>query len=148
LRRIRLTTDSNLDDMVLLATAINRLCLDRGLNEVEAYHVELCVCEAVTNVIRHGYREERGHEVSVAFAIDDERIEMEISDDGRPLSQEQIEKLLHGSAAFELDPSDIASLKEGGRGLQIIHEIMDERSYRSEDKTNRMRLVKRLPAGR
>jgi serine/threonine-protein kinase RsbW len=148
LSQIRLTIDSKLGDVVHLATAINRLCSDRGLNEVEAYQVELCVCEAVTNVIRHGYREEPSHKVSVAFSIDDERIEIEISDDGRPMSSEQIEKLLHGSPEFVMEPSDVASLKEGGRGLQIIHEIMDERSYSSEGKTNRLRLVKWLPAGR
>jgi anti-sigma regulatory factor (Ser/Thr protein kinase) len=40
---------------------------------------------------------------------------------------------------------DIDRLAESGRGLQIIHDLMDNVSYISEDSFNRLHLTKRSP---
>jgi serine/threonine-protein kinase RsbW len=139
---VRLTIDSDLDDVVLITTAIHTLCAEVGLNEVEAYQIELCACEAVTNVIRHGYHGEHGHEISVGILVSEDRLDLEISDKGTPMSAEHVEKLIRGPAQLEIDPADIASLKEGGRGLQIIHAVMDEISYVIERGVNRLLLTR------
>jgi len=47
------------------------------------FHVELVFEEIVTNVIRHGYRDDGSHQIDVSLAIGDEAIEMTIEDDGR-----------------------------------------------------------------
>jgi serine/threonine-protein kinase RsbW len=139
---VRLTIDSDLDDVVLITTAIHTLCAEFGLNEVESYQIELCACEAVTNVIRHGYYGEHGHEISVGILVSEDRLDLEICDKGIPMSAEHVEKLIRGPTQLEIDAADIVSLKEGGRGLQIIHAVMDEIFYVIERGVNRLQLTK------
>jgi serine/threonine-protein kinase RsbW len=139
---LRLTIDSNLSDVPLVAVAINRICIHIGMDEIQASRVELCIAEAATNVIRHAYHGERGQTVAIAVSTDVERLQIEVCDWGTPMPAEQIDRLIHGAEIVEVDRADRALLKEGGRGLQIIHNLMDEVSYIREESLNRMQLTK------
>ena len=63
----------------LLAVAINRICFYLGLGSERSNEVELCVVEAVTNVIRHAYCAEQGHSVAVAVTAETDRLSFEIA---------------------------------------------------------------------
>lgn len=106
--------------------------------------MELCAVEAVTNSIRHAYRNQPGNEVSVTLLIRDNRLEVEVADSGLAMLATQIARLSEGSSVLGFDPTDRASLPEGGMGLQIMHEVMDEVSYRSNGQMNLLRLTRVL----
>jgi serine/threonine-protein kinase RsbW len=139
---LRLTIDSNLSDVSLIAVAINQICIHIGMNEIQASQVELCIAEAATNAIRHAYHGQRGQTVSVAVSTEVDRLQIEVCDSGTPMPAEQIDRLIHGAEIVEVDGTDRALLKEGGRGLQIIHNLMDEVTYIREESLNRMQLTK------
>jgi serine/threonine-protein kinase RsbW len=141
---LRLTIDSNLSDVSLVAVAINQICVHIGMDEIQASQVELCIAEALTNAIRHAYHGQRGQTVSIAVSTDVDRLQIEVCDWGTPMPDEQIDRLVHGAEIGEVDGAERASLKEGGRGLQIIHKLMDEVTYIKDESRNRMQLTKYL----
>ena len=142
--RLRLTINSDLKDVVFVGLAVNKICEHLRMSAVEAYRVELCAVEAVTNSIRHAYRNQPGNEVSVTLVIRDNRLEVEVMDNGLAMLAAQVGRLSEGSEVFGFDPANRSSLPEGGMGLQIMHEVMDEISYRSDGEGNLLRLTRVL----
>ena len=141
---LRFSFASSLDEIFLVSLVVNQLCSHMGLDEVLTYQIELCAVEAVTNAIRHAYQNEPGNEVTVLIRFDETRIDLEIRDRGGPMPSRCVERLRNGSKVLDFDPSDIAALPENGMGLQIMHEVMDETAYSSEDGGNCLRLTKLL----
>ncbi len=142
---LRFSFASSLDEVFLVSLVVNQVCRHLGLEEVLAYQIELCAVEGVTNAIRHAYQGEAGNEVTVLIRFSDKRIDLEIRDRGNAMAPQYTERLRNGSPVLDFDPSDIASLPESGMGLQIIHEVMDETAYSSQDGMNCLRLSKLLP---
>ncbi len=143
LRKIRLTIDSNLDDVSLVGIAVNRFATYAGVSEMDAFNIELCVTEAVTNCIKHAYGEQSGREVSVIFTLSKDEVVFEICDSGEPMDAE---KLSHAALVPHRNKDErIDTLSESGRGLGIISEIMDDVSYGSEHGCNCLRVKKKLP---
>jgi serine/threonine-protein kinase RsbW len=142
---LRFSFESRLDEIFLVSLVVNQVCNHIGLDEVLAYQLELCAVEGVTNAIRHAYQGEAGNEVTVLIRFSDKRIDLEIRDRGNAMAPQYAERLRNGCQVLDFDPSDIASLPESGMGLQIIHEVMDETAYSSQDGMNCLRLSKLLP---
>jgi serine/threonine-protein kinase RsbW len=143
--RLCLTIDSILGDASFAAVAINRICTHAGMDEALASEVELCIAEALTNVIRHAYQGNSGHTISIQVETGVDRLHIEISDDGIPMPAETVDRLLHGAKLVEDDGIDRVSLPEGGRGLQIIHDLMDEVTYIRDANLNLLQLTKSFP---
>ena len=55
LRKVKLIIESDLDDVPLVGIAVNRFCSYAAFSETDAFNIELCVIEAVTNSIKHAY---------------------------------------------------------------------------------------------
>jgi serine/threonine-protein kinase RsbW len=143
--RLRLVIDSDLGDVSLVAVAVNKICVHLGLDESQAAQVELSTAEAITNVIRHAYRGKAGQTITIEVSTGIDRLHLEISDSGVPMPYEHAEKLHRGTKVVEVDAGDRASLAEGGRGLQIIHDLMDEVAYIRDGQVNRLQMTKRIP---
>jgi anti-sigma regulatory factor (Ser/Thr protein kinase) len=141
LSRIRLEIESELQSVGLMAMAVNRICAFCGMNEVEAYQVELCVSEAATNAILHAYDGCPGHEVSLLVSVGKESLLLECADTGKPMAPEHVTRVTVHSPDLETDET---SLREGGRGLLIIRGVMDEVSYVTNDTSNCLRMTKRF----
>ena len=146
--RLRLTINSDLADVFLVGLAVNKICEYLRMSAEDAYQVELCAVEAVTNAIRHAYGNRTGNEVSVTVVVREKRLEVEVADTGLAMLAAQVSRLSLGSNVFDFDPNDRSSLPEGGMGLQIMREVMDEISYTTEDQVNRLRLTRCLDDGK
>ena len=142
--RVHFVIDSDLGEVALVAMAVNTICVHVGLGEVQANEVELCVAEAVTNAIRHAYHGNTGETVSIAVTTDKDELRIEISESGTPMGVEHVRRLLHGTKSIEAETGDRMLLPEGGRGLQIIHDLMDEVAYTRKDSSNHLLLTKRI----
>jgi serine/threonine-protein kinase RsbW len=144
LKGLSFAIDSHLGNVSLVAVAVNRICVELGLDDLSAGQVELCIVEAATNAIRHAYHDEPGHTVGIALAAYTDQLNIEVSDSGTPMPVEQEQRLLHGTHAIQSQTSDRSSLPEGGRGLQIIHDLMDEVSYVRLGNINRLIMKKQF----
>lgn len=144
MKRLDLAIDSDLGNVSLLAVAVNRVCVQLGLDHLTAGHIELCVAEAATNSICHAYHRVHGHSVGLILSADAGELRIEVSDTGTPMPVEHQRSLARPTHDSETQPIDRHSLPEGGRGLQIIRDLMDHVSYVSEANHNRLIMSKRI----
>jgi serine/threonine-protein kinase RsbW len=133
--RIKLTIDSNMDNVPLIATTVSRLCSLIPFSDVESYQVEVCVVEAVNNAIKHAYLNEGGHEVGVIFTVYTNKLIIDICDAGKVMEQKN-------KPSLDFDPDDVKNLPESGMGLFIIDSIMDELTYKSQQGKNVLTMTK------
>lgn len=136
-RKIKLIIDSSLDNVPLVGNAVNKICSLIPLSEVESYQTEVCIVEACNNVIKHAYRNESNHEVEVIMSLHSDKLTFEICDTGHKLEKRPVSNL-------DFDPKNIEKLPEGGMGLFIMHNLMNEVDYRSVNGTNVLTLSKNL----
>ena len=137
-QKITLSIGSELENVGLIGQAVNQICRSIPLSEVESYQAELCVVEAVTNCIEHAYRGQVGHLVHVDIIINSERVSFKVRDTG--ITMQQLVK----NPTLEFDPENVDELPEGGMGLFIIHEVMDDVLYGHQDGENSMFFAKTL----
>jgi len=140
---ITLTIDSRLENVALLGVATRGVARQLGFSEDEAVNVELCVVEAASNCVRHAYRGEAGHPVRVRLTAGPDRLEIAVEDEGRPIPEEKRQP-----RRIEFDPSDVESIPEGGRGIFLLHALMDKVEFGREGARNLLRMTKALPPGR
>ena len=93
------------------------ICLENGFTE------------ALNNVIKHSYKGESDKPIEVVVNKKKKLLEIEIIDTGE--ARKSFEK-----PTLDFDPDDIQSLPEGGMGLFIIEEIMNETNYKVVDGKN------------
>ena len=99
--------------------------------------VEMCLMEALNNVIKHAYNGEQNHKIDVNVCIDSQLMEVQIIDEGVPRESLVIKEL-------DFDPNDIDNLPESGMGLFIIKQLMDELDYYTLNGRNYFTLRKYL----
>ena len=137
-QEIELSIDSRLADVALLGGAVRGVAAVLGFGEAELYHLELCLVEAASNSVRHAYLSEAGHPVRVRITADARGIEMRVADRGRPIPAER-----RTPPVLEVDPRNLEALHEGGRGVFLMHTLMDEVRFATDDGWNEVILVKR-----
>jgi serine/threonine-protein kinase RsbW len=101
--------------------------------------IEVAVVETVNNCIEHASEGSETHKISIGFLLTDDRLAVEVQDNGKAIDTDYLQNL---EAEFDFDPSDIANLPEGGMGLKIIKNCMDEVYYQNTDGQNRWLLTK------
>jgi serine/threonine-protein kinase RsbW len=94
--------------------------------------------ELVTNVIRHGFRDDRPHAIDVFVALREDGLTLRISDDGIPF--DPFATPAPGpSRPFEEPPT-------GGMGIPLIRQLAAEGHYARVDGRNHVTVVLRQPA--
>lgn len=99
--------------------------------------VEICLTEALNNVIKHAYYGDDTKTIDINVKKNSKYLEIEIVDEGIPRKNLVIKEL-------DFDPGDINNLPESGMGLFIIKQLMDELSYHSRNGKNYFILKKWL----
>lgn len=127
---IKLVIDSKLNQVPPLGKAVRGIASSVIDDELELYQIELCLVEAVTNVINHAYHRNPGNEVIVKVALTESQIIIQIIDSGDKSSR------VIPKEELNYNPSDVTSLPESGMGLFIIYKIMDEVSYLDNEEKN------------
>ena len=70
-----------------------------------------------------------------------QELEVAVIDEGTPVPVER-----RAAPPAPQDPIDVQSIAEGGRGIFLVHQLMDTVSYESEGARNVVRLTKAFPA--
>ena len=109
-------------------------------NKIETYvcnAVEICLTEALNNVIKHAYKGENSNQIEIIIRINNNQLEIDIVDEGSPRKNLIISEL-------NFDPTKIDNLPESGMGLYIIKQLMDELNYYSLNGKNYFTLRKQI----
>lgn len=99
--------------------------------------IEICLTEALNNVIKHSYKSDNTQSIELLVKKDSNYFEIIIIDSGLPRENLNVRKL-------DYDPEDIDNLPESGMGLYIIQQLVDETNYYTKDKKNYFSLKKWL----
>ena len=99
--------------------------------------IEICLVEALNNVVRHSFKEVSGNSIEVYVTLSDSEIEIKIVEDGIPRPP-------MNKPTLDFDPEDIDNIPEGGMGLYIIDQLMTETEYTSENNVNTFLMKKKL----
>ncbi|PKL82350.1 MAG: hypothetical protein CVV24_10535 [Ignavibacteriae bacterium HGW-Ignavibacteriae-3] len=116
---------------------IREYLTEKGLEEHLCNAVEICLTEALNNVIKHSYLGDNSKTIDIKIHKNANTLEMKIIDTGRPRQNLTVKEL-------DFDPEDIENLPESGMGLFIIKQLMDEMDYYTSDGKNYFILKKWL----
>jgi anti-anti-sigma factor len=104
-------------------------------NHDTLHKLDLAVTEAATNIIRHAYRGEAGRPIEIVFEADDDQLCIGLFHEG-----------LHFDPEEAPEPAFDGS-REGGFGLYLIRETVDEaRYFRDERGRSGLHLIKKRPS--
>lgn len=104
--------------LVKIAEFVKQASLAAGFDSAAAYHIELALDEAVTNVIEHAYGGEGIGEIEVGYSVDPRRLTFLIVDHGKPFKPAEIEK--------PDIKAPLSSRSGHGLGLFLVNRLMDE----------------------
>jgi serine/threonine-protein kinase RsbW len=135
IKSIKLIIGSSEDNIELLGMCIKTLSRYYTKNDELSDKIELAVVEAVNNVIEHAYSNQPNNLINAEFILNSNRIDIIVSDTGKT-KPENIQPFLI------FDENDLENLPEGGMGIFLINEIMDEVSYYTINGINFNKLTK------
>jgi len=135
-RTVRLTIPAKPEYITLSRLALTGLTRVRPLPDETLADLKLALTEACSNSVRHAYDEHGGH-VSICFELRNDRLIVEVADDGAGFVPDTGER----------QNGDDAELAEGGLGIAIIRSIADEVEIGggAGGRGSRLRFVKLLP---
>jgi serine/threonine-protein kinase RsbW len=134
---IKLTIESRIENVELAGVSISRICREAGLSEQAAFEVEVCVVEAVNNAIKHAYGGNPEKEVEIYLELTPAALTVRVVDTGSPMPAKMF-RPRQPQIRAGVDPP------ASGRGLFIIHSLMDQVSYATEGGRNVLSLTKSL----
>ena len=112
-------------------------CIENSIPEDKIKEIELSLAEALNNIIKHSYKGDKNNKIDIKMNCNSEQFSIELTDYGE--ARKNLSK-----PVLEFDPNDIKSLPEGGMGLFIINQLMDDNMYIVEGNKNIFTLVKNI----
>jgi serine/threonine-protein kinase RsbW len=129
-----MTIKSDSSGIPAVSASLEAVMHAQGFSADDILDTQLAVEEVITNIINHGYKNTFG-EIIISSRINLYQAEVQIRDNAPrfdPLSLP--EPKLNGT---------IQDRKIGGLGVFLIRQVMDEISYRYENRQNILILIKR-----
>jgi serine/threonine-protein kinase RsbW len=138
---ITLSIESDLEQISLVRAALAGVLNHFGVIESDIFSIQLAVSEVINNILEHGYKGVIGGTVEVRFQIAGTDVQIEVHDNAKPFPIEQIYRLTGEPVPLE-DPNEDWPTR--GHGIQIVRQIVDSIDLQSDERGNRLTLVKRI----
>lgn len=121
----RLTLKSQLDDMAALWPWVESIAAEYAIPADTVFGIHLCLEEAVSNVIRHGYGGQTGHTLTVDFALTGAHELVFTIEDQAPAFNPLTAPLVEDQPAT----SPLDYLRPGGRGILLMRNFAGSLKY-------------------
>ena len=119
-----------------VAAFMEGVCDELQLDAHLSMKLQVALEEMVTNVIYYAYPEGTRAEISLTAESDGKELAFVLSDTGKPFDPTAKE-----DADIEVNPMD---REQGGMGILIVKNIMNEVSYQRIGDTNQLTMKKKL----
>jgi anti-sigma regulatory factor (Ser/Thr protein kinase) len=129
--RMRMASDPRL--LSVVRSSVSELAAVWGFEDEQCRRITLAVDEALSNIIRHAYKNRSDQEIDLNFQAHSDCLEFSFVDRGEAADPSR----------FCAEPLD--EIATGGRGTHLIRKIMDEVCYERLPEGNLLRLKKYLP---
>ncbi|GAB4469509.1 MAG: anti-sigma factor antagonist [Anaerolineae bacterium] len=136
----RLTVRGRFDNIPTIIDFVAEAAALAGLDENEAFHCQMAVDEACTNVIEHAYGGDDRGDITITCAVEPGICTIVIVDSGRAFDPSSVPEPRMAESLEELRP--------GGIGLHLMRKLMDDVSFEFADGKNTLTMVKRRAGGR
>ncbi len=137
-QNLTLEIKSDLINVRLVCVSVRSVCLHFSLEETLAYQMELCVDEALNNIIEHGLSLEPHHKIRIHLSFTADRLMIQITyGPSKPWPDAMM--------TLEEPPPDVNDFPERGFGNYLLNRIMDKISITSDDEITRLHFVKNIP---
>ncbi|MDZ7766030.1 MAG: ATP-binding protein [Melioribacteraceae bacterium] len=120
---------SDYSEVPKLCETISSFCKENVTENSICNEIEICLVESLNNIIKHAYKEDNSRWIDLSIEINTDNIIINVKDDGIPREGNK-------KPSLDFDPDDIENLPEGGMGLFIIDQLMDELTYKSINGAN------------
>jgi anti-sigma regulatory factor (Ser/Thr protein kinase) len=129
-----LTLHSQISELRLVSPWLETLASEHRFSHEVRYAIDLCLEEALSNIIRHGYSGDPGHFIAIEFAaVEGGELTFCIEDDAPPFNP-----LEGGAARRPVSPSAIDEGKAGGQGIRLLQRFAHKLSYEQLPVGNRL----------
>jgi serine/threonine-protein kinase RsbW len=126
--RASFVVKNNLAELERLMGGVSAWCQRNSISSETAYEVNLVVDEVVSNIIRHGYQDDKEHSIQFDVALEDGELVMRVADDG-----------IHFNPLIIPAPDTSRPMEErhpGGLGIYLVKKLTDDIQYRRENSIN------------
>jgi anti-sigma regulatory factor (Ser/Thr protein kinase) len=128
---MRIRNDSS--ELDKLTRWIIETCDAARLSTKTAFAVQLCLDEAVANILEHGKGSARASAIAADLERSDSQVILHIEDDGGPFDPNLV--------APPQVPEAVESASVGGRGIHLIRQFSSRMEYARSGGCNRLRLT-------
>lgn len=128
--------NNNISCLPNLLENIEIFCIENALNDKLIFEINVIADELVSNIIRHGYADTFKHFIDVNLQLFDDKIELEIIDDGKEFNplEHKNEKLY----------DKLEDIKIGGLGIDIVKHYSNSICYKRIENKNILTIIKNL----
>ncbi|MBR5748891.1 MAG: ATP-binding protein [Prevotella sp.] len=131
-----LTIKNEEQELARVAEFMESVCDELALDMHQAMKLQLVIEEMMTNVIFYAYPEGTRADITLTAESDGKELTFVLSDSGKPFDPTAKE-----DADIESNPMD---RQQGGMGILIVKNIMNEVSYQRLGDENRLTMKKTL----
>jgi anti-sigma regulatory factor (Ser/Thr protein kinase) len=103
------------------------------LSKKTSFAVQLCLDEAVANILEHGKGSARASAIAADLERSDSEVVLDIEDDGGPFDPSRV--------APPQTPRTVETATVGGRGIHLIRQFSSRMEYFRTGGRNRLRLT-------
>ena len=125
---LSLTLRNHSSEISRLVDRLAAFGAEAGLPPDVTFRLTLSLDEIVSNVIRHGFDDDRKHQIVVTLAVADGHVTATVVDDGSAFDPRE-------APLPNLD-APLEERQAGGLGMHLVRSTMDEVDYRREDGRN------------
>ncbi len=132
-RRVETRIRNHLAEVESVAEIVSQFCTKHNLSNQLLVAFGVSLDEALSNIIRYAYRDERDHSILVRLDYEPGSIAAIVEDDGWPFNPLSV-------PALDLASPD----RDRGFGIHFIRNLMDDVRYVRKDGINRLEMRKRI----
>jgi len=127
---------NKLSELDRLHQTLADFCRRHGLAAKVARDLKLALEEIVTNIITHGYTDDREHFIGVHLNVQPGEVKIDVEDDGRPFNPLE---------APEVDTTtSLGDRPIGGLGIHLVRKVTDDLEYKRLGDKNLFTLKKKI----
>ena len=131
-----LTIKNQEQELARVSEFMESVCEELELDMHQSMKLQLVIEEMMTNVIFYAYPEGTSADITLTAESDGKELTFVLSDSGKPFDPTAKE-----DADTEINPMD---REQGGMGILIVKNIMNEVSYQRLGEENRLTMKKTL----
>lgn len=137
MNELKISLTSDYSEVTPACRKLKAFFIELGVPEYVEINMEICVNEALNNIIKHAYLGKPDNLIEIQATYNKSEIKIKLIDTGICRTNFERPELYYNA-------SDINSLPESGMGLYIIDKLMDNTDYKIEGNKNIFTLTKKI----